>query len=493
MNNRGQTTVLFSLIISVLLIFTFTALEVGRVYLGRVRAAAVIHSAKVSIMADYNRELFERYHLLFLDPTYGTKSEAMLEEKMADYLESSLCEDSTNIYTYSLEELALIQEENVLSHNMKRLKEQIEEYEKTAGIVQRSKEVIEKMNAQSTDISGAQKETNDNAVMLPIDTQTTGESTNRKKKKAKKKKKEEDPRDTLKKALQFGVLSFLLPENHNIKSEIYDLQDAPSANYKSEDEPDKQNDFQDIGVLKSVLSACEADKDKTSLSQRAALLDYVDYHFSNGVNPKPEHEMQCEIEYILKGKNNDYDNMEAVVNEIIWLRMPINYAYLLTDESKKAQALTVSATICTATGAGGLIEVVKYLLLGCWAYGETLCEMRSLLAGEAIPYVKTKENWVTDLMGLDQKVSAASSQNGMEYRDYLLLLLAKKGNKKLDGCYARMLDVMEFNLKKEDPQFAFKNYVYEITIQGKLRVNSLFSTMGDDDVYQYFFEEQIKY
>ena len=90
MKNRGQTTVLFSCMISVLLIFTLTALEVGRIKCGKIKICAVIHSAQSAIMADYNRELFERYHLLFIDPTYGSGSDAVLEERLKNYIDASL-------------------------------------------------------------------------------------------------------------------------------------------------------------------------------------------------------------------------------------------------------------------------------------------------------------------------------------------------------------------------------------------------------------------
>ena len=66
MNNKGQTTIFFSLIISALFLFTLTALEVGRIYMSRVKVGAVVHSTQSSIMADYNSELFERYHLFYL-------------------------------------------------------------------------------------------------------------------------------------------------------------------------------------------------------------------------------------------------------------------------------------------------------------------------------------------------------------------------------------------------------------------------------------------
>ena len=173
--------------------------------------------------------------------------------------------------------------------------------------------------------------------------------------------------------------------------------------------------------------------------------------------------------------------------------MPVNYAYLLTDEKKKTQALTVAAGICTATGTEALIEIVKYLLLGCWAYGESLCEARELLEGNTIPYVKTSMDWMTDLRNPTVSKKEGKSKSGLTYEDMLMLLLAKKKKNSLDCCYARMLDLIEQNMRQEDEQFCIKNYVYEVTVQGTIRFQPLFTSGGTNENYEYDFEEIIKY
>jgi hypothetical protein len=456
-----------------------------------------------------------------MDPTYGTGSEAVLEEKVIDYLETSLEEKKGSLYEFTVEDVALIDEESILDNDMERLKEQIEEYEKTAGVVHQAKKLEEKIKGKNVDLESAAKETEDNAVELPVaegDTNATGGNESTAEKSDGKTaqagagssagKSEEtgtensadgagnsdvevtDPRDTLKEALQFGVLSFVKPADMDISKEVHDFSDSPSAQYKEEKEEEKDNSFQDIGVLKSLLNS--QTKSEVSLSQRAALLDYVDYHFSNGVNQKEDSVLKCEMEYILKGKDSDFENMESVINEIVWLRMPVNYAYLLTDTEKKSEALGVAAAICTATGTGAFIEVVKYLLLGCWAYGETLCEMRTLLSGEEIAYVKTKATWITDLKNLAGTGQLVEIKNGISYEEYLLILLGMRGNEKLNSCYARMLDVMELNLRQEDESFALKNCVGAFTLQGKIKVNALFYA-GKEDSYEYYFQEEVKY
>lgn len=495
MNNKGQTTVLFSLIISVLFLFTLTALEVGRICMSKVKIKAVVHSTQSSIMADYHSELFERYHLLFLDPTYGTKSEAALEEKMQDYLEVSLIGEQgrdNGIYEFVIEEIAILEEKNILDDDMELLKNQITEYEKTAGIAHKAKSLKKQLEqSDKSDINQAAKETELNGVELPVNNEETSKENNE----AQEETEIEvtDPRKTLSEGLKLGVLSLVLPAEKTVASDKIDTNNLPSKKYFEEEEKEKDTGFGDISFLKSFLKENAKDSDYSNLEKHAAMMDYTMYHFSNYTKEKEDCVLDCEVEYILKGKDNDYDNLSGVVNEIIWMRMPVNYAYLLTDSTKKGEALTMAAAICTATGTEAFIEVVKYLLLGCWAYGETICETRELLNGEKIAYVKTKENWCTDLDSLLTAKNTKKATTGLGYEDYLMLLLAKKNEKKLNACYARMLDVIGLNLSKEEETFDINNLVGEISFQGKISTNPMFMKNQEKEIYEYYFYEKITY
>lgn len=492
MNNKGQTTVMFSLMISVLFLFTLTALELNRIYMSRVKIIPCVHSMRSSIMADYNEDLFERYHLLFMDPTYGTGSEAVIEEKITDYLEASLNgEAGSGIYRFSIGEVALSKKETIMSNNMELLKRQIADYEKTIGMVNRAKQFAQELVGNESDVEGAAYETKVNAKELPI--QKDDNEKNKDGAETEVKEEDvEDPRDKLKDSLKLGVLSYVAP-GKTYSSENYNLKNPPSTQYQDKEDQERDHEFRDIEVLNNVLDMAAKEDMVSTLTEHTAFAHYVTAHFSNGVNSVVDSAMKCEVEYILKGKDNDYDNMEAVVNEMIWWRMPVNYAYLLTDMEKKSEALTLATTICVLTGTEPLIEIVKYLLLGCWAYGESLYEMQVLLSGENIPYVKADGNWYTDLQNLTPVNKVENATRGLSYEDCLMFLLAKKSSNALNVGYSRILDVIEANLKENYPTFHITDCVGAMTIQGKVTVNPLFQSIGDEDIYNYYFEEVISY
>ena len=498
MKNRGQTTILFSLIISVIFLFTLSVLEIGRIKMSKVKIKSIVHSTRLSIMADYHSELFERYHLLFMDPCYQTGTEGAFEEKVEDYLDSSLNgESGSGIYEFYIEDIALVDQKKLSADRFKQVKEQIADYEKIEGVPKKAKELAEKFKDRNKEVGEAAQETEINGQELPIESETTKDTDKENADKGEEEEKEEeevtDPRETLQEALKGGILSVVLPGDASISKEEQETLPSFSLDYQEEVQEKKDSGFQDIGFLKRFLNHSAEEDNSSDLVEKAAFVDYVNNNFSNYANPKEESLLECEVEYILKGKTSDYDNLEEVTEDIIWMRLPMNYAYLLKDTQKKTEALTLAATICTSTGTPQLIEIVKYLLLGCWAYGESLCEVRNLLSGEEIAYIKTKQSWNTDLKHLAAGSKTTEVKNGFSYEDFLMLFLATKSMTKEDTAYARMLDVIQFNLRKEEPDFELADCVGGLTFQGKVKVNSLFVKGKQETLYEYYVEESFSY
>lgn len=74
-------------------------------------------------------------------------------------------------------------------------------------------------------------------------------------------------------------------------------------------------------------------------------------------------ELKYQIEYLLVGKGEDKDNLQAVIHKLLLLRTPINYTCLNTDSVKKAEARVLATTLSIATGGTVPQEAIYQTLL----------------------------------------------------------------------------------------------------------------------------------
>ena len=171
--------------------------------------------------------------------------------------------------------------------------------------------------------------------------------------------------------------------------------------------------------------------------------------------------LKCEVEYLICGKDNDYDNLSAVVNWITLHRLPVNMAALLLDKTKMAEIESMALVLALTPGV--TYGAAKYLLVACLAYGETLIEVKSLLAGNQIPLVKNSSNWILDFDSIgklsDMEAVDYKGADGIDYEAFLMLLLAEKSNQ----MYYRMCDIMQLNIRQEQDDFRIENCISAFT------------------------------
>ena len=183
-------------------------------------------------------------------------------------------------------------------------------------------------------------------------------------------------------------------------------------------------------------------------------------------------------EYLLGGYPSDRENLEKVCEQILSVRMAANYAYLLTDTAKQAEAEALSLTLCSMLTVPGITEVVKHALLLAWAYGESIVDVRVLLKGNKVPAIKTSGTWQLQLanlikLGTDEEVvSEIDAPGGLDYQGYVRGLLLMKDKERLS---MRSLDLIESNLQIKTDECMTK---VEIESKAVLRrgVKDTFST-----------------
>ena len=93
MDDRGYVTVFLTLILSVLLMLVAAVYQLVDLSCARGRSAAALRSAMSGVRADYDRYLFEQYHVLFLNQDQNGEGQGGLEERVQCRLEDNLGEE----------------------------------------------------------------------------------------------------------------------------------------------------------------------------------------------------------------------------------------------------------------------------------------------------------------------------------------------------------------------------------------------------------------
>ena len=182
-----------------------------------------------------------------------------------------------------------------------------------------------------------------------------------------------------------------------------------------------------------------------------------------------------EWEYILNGSMDDNENYEKAKLKIWLLRNALNLSYLYKDAEKRQLTLTIAETICP----GPWCVATQFLIMESWAVMETEWDIKTLLKGEKVPIIKTKDTWNTDIDSVlrsdafMEKLTDEEKDNmkylednyenekktdfgGLDYEEYLMMYIALMND---DIRLFRMMDLIQINMKyRYYNDFNFKEY-----------------------------------
>ncbi len=216
-------------------------------------------------------------------------------------------------------------------------------------------------------------------------------------------------------------------------------------------------------VLNTGRGSFPARTGMNGLEERLLFNEYILQNFTNAAADSREDDenkeesaseaedrsLAYEVEYILSGKPSDKENLESVLMKIFLVRVALNYAFLLGNSGKQAEAEAAAATISLLLLMPEGIEIIKQLILLAWAAGESVVDIRTLLSGKRAALIKTDKNWQTslsDLITMGNSSAQSEGENmtdGISYEDYLraFLFLADQ-----EDTAMRSVDRIEENL-----------------------------------------------
>ena len=253
---------------------------------------------------------------------------------------------------------------------------------------------------------------------------------------------EENPIEHVEQLKKSSLLDLIMPKDKPVSQKTIDLGDTLSFRELNCGYGDFSDVAEEGGTLTSLI-----------------LGEYLLEQFSNGAGEPGAGALDYQLEYILAGKRNDRENLEAVAGKLILLRFVPNYMHLQGSSTKKAEAEALALTLCSLLAVPAITEAAAQVILLAWAYGESLMDMRSLLRGNKVPLVKTDDSWQLSLSGLmklgqeGDLNDGKDTQGGLPYKEYLRILLFLE---KKETTAMRALDMIEQNLRTEHGLAFFK-------------------------------------
>ena len=139
-------------------------------------------------------------------------------------------------------------------------------------------------------------------------------------------------------------------------------------------------------------------EEKTDLVEKGLLILYAKAHFKNFLSKTKEDDkkeaLKYGVEYLIAGKDSDEANLSSVANRIFGLRTIVWYGYFLTRKDKMAEAEAIAAAIASVLALPAAIEIIKYGIVMGWSMDEARKEVKSLLKGDDIPLLPGKSEGV---------------------------------------------------------------------------------------------------
>ena len=221
---------------------------------------------------------------------------------------------------------------------------------------------------------------------------------------------------------------------------------------------------------------------------------YIKKYGGNFLSPVESGGLSYGEEYVIAGKGTDRENLKYVAEEILLLREIVNFFYLCTDEATQAQALTAATLLAGISGNPAVIEVVKQGILAAWAYGESICDVKILLAGGNVPLMKASGDWNTDLFHLGDVISGTykGADHGLCYEDYLQAFMYVLATKKVSY---RCMDLMEYTMKKSGyVNGKMDAMILRMKVETEYSADTIFSSLlGKDTIGGYSFGKESSY
>lgn len=459
MHNKGSITAYLSLMLVLMISLLLAGLYSVQLAGARVQMVSAVDQGLYSLFARYDRTLLKRYHLFYVDGGRGQGAMQMgnLYETIEDDIARILFHRVDGNRNGNIGDLVM-QGGGITGYTLatdgggSSVKEQAGAYMKTALGAQGVRLLLEKSNngqeisrnlgsAQESIEAGNSLEVYD---ALKEQAREERESVGENVEETADSEVPEDfvnPIETVRELKQQGILSLVLPAGNALSNRTQELSKLASGR-----------------KVETGMGMIGTDTEDSGLTGELLFGEYILQHCGNFSGTKPCEGLVYQVEYILQGNNSDVANLKGVVHKLLMMREAANLLHLYQDDAKRAQAQAAAGAIASLLLLPQAAPAVEQILLVCWAYAESILDVRGLLAGEKVPVLKEGASWQLSLSNIPRLFDGAddlrkNSEKGMSYQDYLRILLGLRNSRqKMAGC----VDMIEMGMRAEEAKSNFR-------------------------------------
>lgn len=442
---KGSLTVFLSLSLSILISFSLFATEIAIGNSQRIRFETVVDMAMDSVMGEYSVALKERYGLLYIDTSYlkGAAEMVRVTDRFRVYFDAN----TRKVYEKKhapwgnllLQEAALTSFETAAAQGGKSMQNQMIHY------MERHPENTFEIAAAKEAVSAFAMREPSNALEafcavmeqiagmeLPVLEKEDGTE-------------EEvalgNPADWV-----YGLIG----------SDVIFLCDADLSGMTTMQ--------MDTNGLVSHRGMQNAQSGNRAFSGDDDLFyAYLLTHMGNYGRIREGSVLGAQLEYLLGGESNDFENVRAAVAEIFTIRMGDNVRLAMGDGGLYEAAAAVADALLAVQLCEAFREPVIQSILYACAFLESVSDVNSLLRGGCVPLSKASHSMSVSCV-TDGSIYFNGSQEGLSYSQYLIGMLSSKGERTV---LARTMDVLEMDIRQAtgNGQFCMDQCVERIEIQ----------------------------
>ncbi len=156
--------------------------------------------------------------------------------------------------------------------------------------------------------------------------------------------------------------------------------------------------------------------------------------------------LSYQIEYLCCGKDSDCDNLASMARRIMVIREAANMATLYASPTKIYIIEALCSLLATLLEIPEATDLFVAIVVACWANFESLMDLKILFKGGKVPLIKTPEQWITGVeAALNGTFGDAEYSEGLSYEDYLRIFMYLTGEKKV---MKRFMSILEMDVRK---------------------------------------------